>query len=115
MEVHGGEEEFRQGRRQTKAAAVAVVDAKGGRGRAGIHIQINGGGGDEDDSSSDEDGREEGERCATEDVERAICIAAAADDGDKKSSILRRLRWMSGGGSGDAKVRFKEKAILRLK
>ena len=71
--------------------------------------------GDEDDSGSDEDGREEGERCATEDVERAICIAAD-DDGDKKSSILRRLRWMSGGGGdGDAKVRFKEKAILRLK
>ena len=95
------------------------VDGNGGRSHGGIDIQINGGDEeeeeeeveeeDDDDDDYDEEGEGgEGDGCATNDVEKAICIAATA--GDKKGSILTRLRWMSGGGigggSGDAKVRF---------
>ena len=116
VEVHGGvldDGEFRQGRRQRNAVD---VDGNGGRSHGGIDIQINGGDEeeeveeeDDDDDDYDEEGEGgEGDGCATNDVEKAICIAATA--GDKKGSILTRLRWMSGGGigggSGDAKVRF---------
>ena len=110
VEVHGGvldDGEFRQGRRQRNAVD---VDGNGGRSHGGIDIQINGGGGggereeDEDDYDGEEEEGEDGARCATNDVEKAICIAVTA--GDQKSSILNHLRWMSGGGKSDAKVRF---------
>ena len=112
VEVHRGVlegGEFRQGRRQRNAGEVGR-NGGSGRDHGGIDIQINGGGGggereeDEDDYDGEEEEGEDGARCATNDVEKAICIAVTA--GDQKSSILNHLRWMSGGGKSDAKVRF---------
>ena len=105
------------GRRQRNAVD---VDGNGGRSHGGIDIQINGGGDertqevdDDDDEDYDEEEEEEeegeegeGSAAATDDVEEAICIAATA--GDRTRSILHRLRWKSGGGGADAKVRFLE-------
>ena len=123
MEVHGvlDDGDLSQGRRQRDAVDVDV-DGNGGRRShsGGIDIQINGGGDErtqEDDDDDDEDYDEEeeeeeegeegeGSAAATDDVEEAICIAATA--GDRTRSILHRLRWKSGGGGADAKVRFLE-------
>ena len=120
MEVHGvlDDGDLSQGRRQRDAVDVDV-DGNGGRRRShsggGIDIQINGGGDErtqedydeEEEEEEEEEGEEgEGSAAATDDVEEAICIAATA--GDRTRSILHRLRWKSGGGGADAKVRFLE-------